>query len=638
MAIFPQIRFDKITMNGGGDPIVVDNPHVDITDGPFGLREGIFTNTSEFYDLVVDVSCFEVGSTLGPSGWLKGIEYLNYMKLAFFVSYYKEDDEMGIPQNYSTNTLLDESANKVEIASLIIYDSLGLTSSRYNAITKPEQYSVIDLGSKISRQEDYIKYQDEFGNYAIPLTIKLRFPKNADHIQLFVVPFLDIEALATDNNIDLTGLAAIPDFLESPYYYTFNVKDDNIVSDNNIVVNNVVVDEMQQISLEIPKNATLPLLNLDAEKVFNSSAISRLYLTKNSNNQNILFFFIDKQQLLTKNSVFSNSFFDSARLPTTIENIIEQSTLNISVLKKYGIQSSKINKLGNSIDSVKEYDDKFEIIKLTTGRNIIKNFFNNCDLYYFVDKQNKEYNVTNSYSLKITIKDELLLKLLSDYNKLSSNLQLLKVFANILKLPYVDKKTYSSNNPHVDAEDSETESTTNSYGFYDLVSNKVKNIPLFDNEIKKLNSSDMYKNMFYTALLSRTPSKAFGDKIETELKSILLYIKALFRLNIDINLFKVSNLISASTASIDSIDSVIKLHKEIISNIGNVLVNFGLLTSINNETSAKKNKSISEFTFDFSNDNNLNNFFNNHTINDFSPLSFDNSPYPTVTRTHPCLC
>ena len=187
---------------------------------------------------------------------------------------------------------------------------------------------------------------------------------------------------------------------------------------------------MQKISLDIPKDAILPTLNLDSDKVFNSSAISRLYFTKNSNNQNILFFFIDKKQLLTKNSVFSNSFIDSIDFPNSINSIVEQSAFNVSLIKKTGVQTSKITKLGNIVETIKEYDDNFEILKITK-RNIIKDFFRNCDLYYFVDKQNKEYNVVNSYSLKITIKDELLVKLLEEYNKINSNLQLLKIYSNI---------------------------------------------------------------------------------------------------------------------------------------------------------------------------------------------------------------
>lgn len=631
MAIFPQIRFDKITMNGGGKPIVVDNPHIDVTDGPFGLREGVFINPSNFYDLIIDVSCFEIGSSLGPSGWLKGIEYLKYMKLATFVSFYKQDDEMGIPQNYSTSTLLDESADKREISSLLIYDALGLTTTRYNSITKPEQYGVIDLGSKISRKEDYLKFQDEFGNYSIPLTINLKFPKETDHIQLFLVPFLDIEHLAADNQIDLTGIASIPDFLEAPYYYTFNIKENGTVSDNNIVVNNIVVDEMQNISLDIPKDAVLPILNLDADSVFNSSAISRLYFTKNSNNQNVLFFFIDRNQLLTKNSVFANSFAQTTSYPPLIQATIDKSVLTVSIVKKSGLHSSKINKLGNKIDSIQEFDDKFDLIKVTK-RNIIKDFFRNCDLYYFIDKQNKEYDIVNSYSLKITIKDELLVKLLSEYNKLVLNLQMLKVYYNLLKLPYVEKHTFMSVDPHVDSEDSETTSTTNSYGFYDLISNRIKNVKEFDNEIKKLNASGSYKDLFYSGTPSVPPSKAFSDRVEVDLKNSLSYLKILFNLDINVDTFKISNLISAATANIDSVDSIINMHQEIINNIGNVLTNFGLLTSVNNETVSRKNKAISEFKFDFSNDNNINNFFNNHTINDFYPLSFNSNPYPTVDR------
>ncbi len=39
MSIFPQIKFDKVTLTGGSKSIVVDNPHIDVTDGPLLLRE-----------------------------------------------------------------------------------------------------------------------------------------------------------------------------------------------------------------------------------------------------------------------------------------------------------------------------------------------------------------------------------------------------------------------------------------------------------------------------------------------------------------------------------------------------------------------------------------------------------------------
>ena len=81
MSIFPQIKFDKITLSGGSKPIVVNNPHIDMTNGPLLLREGVYNKRDSFYDINIQLSAFENGTAVGPSGWLKNIEYMKMIYL-----------------------------------------------------------------------------------------------------------------------------------------------------------------------------------------------------------------------------------------------------------------------------------------------------------------------------------------------------------------------------------------------------------------------------------------------------------------------------------------------------------------------------------------------------------------------------
>ena len=197
MSVFPQIRFDKVTLTGGSKAIVVNDPHIDVTDGPLLLREGVFTKRNDFYDVNIQLSAFENGSVTGPSNWLKNIEYLKYIKIAAFVSFYENKETGEVPQNYTTNDILKLSSEKEkrEITNSIIYDSLGLSKTPYNIVSKPEQYEVFSFGQLINSQDDYIKYQSDDGNYIIPLKMTLKFPKETNHLQIFAIPFLDLEAI-----------------------------------------------------------------------------------------------------------------------------------------------------------------------------------------------------------------------------------------------------------------------------------------------------------------------------------------------------------------------------------------------------------------------------------------------------------
>lgn len=629
MPIFPQIRFDKITLNGGSKPIVVNDPHIDVTDGPLLLREGVFTKRNDFYDLNIQLSAFENGTAVGPANWLKNVEYLKYIKIAVFVSFYENDNEGTVPQNYTTNDIIQlvEEKDKREISNLIIYDALGLSKLPYNAISKPEQYEVFSFDKLINSPDDYIKFQDDDGNYIIPLNLTLKFPRQTNHLQIFAIPFLDLEALAFDYKIDINGTIKLKDVLEDPFYYTINVIKDSESQESDIIFNNIISDDVSKINLKLPKEDILSTLNINKNKVLNSTSISDLYRTKNELNQDVLFFFIDSKELIVKNSPFANSFVGK-QIPDIIKQSIINSTFKINLIKDRKKISKINNKLGNQIVSTVE-------LKNTINKEIINNlqfipdFLDTFELYYYVSDEIKENNIVNSYELEITIKDNLLETLNEYYTILSSNFSQIKNYAKIVEIPYVRERTFLIDNPHIDVESTEREVSLPSFGFYDLASNSVKNIPLLEIQLQSLNA--ISKGNYYPINSQESPSKSFASKIENDLLSSLNFIIPLFGLDENIlRNFRVLNLLNPETVSTQTLNTILAIHKDILDSISKVLDSYGMLPKVGSGLSSSSKKAIIKYNYEFKQSPVVNNYFNNFKINNFMPIDTSNSPFPSL--------
>lgn len=630
MSIFPQIKFDKVTLTGGSKSIVVDNPHIDVANGPLLLREGVFNKRDNFYDVNIQLSAFENGTAIGPSGWLKNVQYIKYIKLAIFVSFYENLDKGMVPQNYTTNEILSLTSekDKRKIANTIIYDSLGLTTTPYNVVTKPEQYEVFSFGQIINSTDDYIKFQDESGNYVIPLNLTLKFPKETEHLQIFAVPFLDLEALSIDYKLDITNTLQIKDILENPFYYTINVINKSKAQETDIVINNIIAEDVSNVNLKIPKDDILPSLNIDKNKVFNSTSISDLYYTKNELNQDVLFFFVNKKDLIIKNSPFSNSFIKN-EIPQIIKQSLVNSTFTINLINDKKTISKQSNKLGSQILTTKDIDKSTDK-KIINNLKFIENFIEDLDLYYFINDETKENNIINSYEIEIIIKDNLLQTLSSYYTILSLNLSQLQNYLKMVEIPYVKERTFSFNNPHIDLESTEREVTLPAFGFYDLSSNTIRNIELLEQQLIGLNN--LTNNQYFdSTILDSVPTELFASKIENDLKNCLSFVIPLFSLDATIleNL-KVLNLIKPETASIETLNTIISIHKDILNSIGTVLDVYGILPKVSSDKSGGKKKAIIQYKYQFKQTICRNDYFNNFNLNKFVALRTNNAPYPLI--------
>lgn len=630
MSIYPQIRFDKITLTGGSKPIIVNDPHIDVTDGPLLLREGVFNKRNDFYDLNIQISAFENGTAVGPANWLKNIEYLKYIKIAVFVSFYENTIDGAVPQNYTTKDILDlqNPKDKREISNTIIYDALGLSKLPYNSLSKPEQYEIFSFGSLINSADDYIKFQDDDGNYIIPLSLTLKFPKETNHLQAFAIPFLDLESLAFDYKISIKETVSIKDILEEPFYHTINIIKDGESQDSDIIVNSIITNEISKIDLKLPKDDILPTLNVDKNKVFNSTSISNLYRTKNELNQEVLFFFINSKDLIIKNSPFANSLINK-QIPDIIRESLKNSTFKINLISDRKKVSKANNKLGNQFISTKEIKNSINK-KYIENLTFIPNFIDDFELYYYVGDEIKENNIVDSYELEIIIKDNLLETLIDYYTILNSNFSQVKNYAKIIEIPYVKERTFLIDNPHIDVESTEGEVTLPSFGFYDLSSNSIKNIPLLEKQIENLNIISGGK--YYSTGSIINPIQNFASKIENDLLSVLNFVIPLFGLDDSmIKNLKILNLIKPETASIETINVLLNIHKDIIQSIGNVLSSFGSLPEKTSGVSGSKKKAIIKYNYDFKDAVLVNNYFNNFKINKFTPVRVNNSPFPIAS-------
>ena len=633
MSIFPQIRFDKITLTGGSKPIIVNDPHIDVTNGPLLLREGVFTKKNDFYDLNIQISAFENGTAVGPANWLKNIEYLKYIKIAAFVSFYENDEQGAVPQNYTTKDILDliNENDKREISNLIIYDALGISKLPYNSVSKPEQYEVFSFGDMINSPDDYIKFQDDDGNYVIPLNLTLKFPKQTNHLQIFAIPFLDLEALAFDYKIDIQGTITLKDVLEEPYYYTINVIKDGESQDSDIIIDNIITDDISKINFKLPKEDILPTLNVDKNKVFNSTSISNLYRTKTESNKDVLFFFIDSNDLILKNSPFANSFIGK-EMPSIIRESLKNSKFKINLIKDKKRISKINNKLGNQMLSTVDIGEAGSKEKINNVE-FIPNFLNTFELYYYIGDEIKENNIVNSYELEITIKDNLLETLSNYYTILNSNFSQIKNYAKIVEIPYVKERTFVIDNPHIDVESTEGEVSLPSFGFYDLTSNSIKNIPLLEKQLESLNN--ITNGRYYAVNSTQTPSKSFSSKIENDLLSSLNFIIPLFGLDDEIlKNFRILNLINPETASIETLNNVMAIHKDILDSIGKVLESLGMLPKVGSGSSSARKKAIIKYNYEFKQTPIINNYFNNFKINSFVPVDANNAPFPIVSTSN----
>ena len=629
MSVFPQIRFDKITLTVGSKPIIVNDPHIDVTDGPLLLREGVFTNRNDFYDINIQLSAFENGTAVGPANWLKNIEYLKYIKIAAFASFYKDDSQGEVPQNYTTKDILNliDKKDKREISNLIIHDSLGLSKLPYNSTSKPEQYEVFSFGKLINSPDDYIKFQDDDGNYIVPLNLTLKFPKQTNHLQIFAIPFLDLHHLAFDYKIDIKDTMEIKDVLEDPFYYSINVIKDGESQDSDIIINNIISEDISRINLKLPKEDIIPTLNVDKNRVFNSTNISDLYRTKTETNKDVLFFLVDSKNLIIKNSPFANSLIGK-QIPNIIKQSLKNSTFKINLVKDKKKVSKINNKLGNQILSTVE-------IKNTANKEIINNlrfipdFLDSFELYYYVGDEIKENNIVNSYELEITIKDNLLETLANYYTILNSNFSQIKNYIKIVEIPYVKERTFLIDNPHIDVESTEGETTLPSFGFYDLPSNSIKNIPLLEKQLEGLNN--ISKGKYYSVNSTKSPSKSFCSKIENDLLLSLNFIIPLFGLDKSIlKNFRILNYLNPQTASVETINSVLSIHKDILNSIGQVLDSLGMLPKLGSGSGSSRKKAIIKYNYEFKQTPVINNYFNNFNINSFIPIDANNVPYPRI--------
>ena len=91
------------------------------------------------------------------------------------------------------------------------------------------------------------------------------------------------------------------------------------------------------------------------------------------------------------------------------------------------------------------------------------------------------------------------------------------------------------------------------------------------------------------------------------------------------------NLIKPETASIETLNTIIGIHKDILNSIGTILDSFGMLPRISSDKSSGKKKAIIKHIYEFKQTICRNNYFNNFKLNKFVAIKTNNNPFPTIS-------
>ena len=333
-SLLPKIIFDKITLTSDNSKaIVVDDPHIQ------SAKEGTFKRESNVFSSLVEVSAFELGDELAQSGWLSILtqfsEYLPLIKIAFAITYKKQDsddfvkrinsNDISLPYSIIVQSKQQSTAIKANIDNLVKAVPSGISYATFGFES---------LGTNLNLSQ----FLDINGNYKVPIKFRVfDIPRNIEHMQVFAFPYLDLfekEELNINNANDASSIKnRLQNTLDKPYGYTLNVVDNSKVQNLQIINNTIIADEIIKLKLKLPKDTLIDKLSLNYEKVLKGEAISELFVSKNEFNQQTLFFFVNKNKLITNNSIFSNSFKNGEQVPKSISDILNKATFNIQLIK-----------------------------------------------------------------------------------------------------------------------------------------------------------------------------------------------------------------------------------------------------------------------------------------------------------------
>jgi hypothetical protein len=618
--LLPKIIFDKITLTSDNSKaLVVDDPHVQSS------LEGTYKRGTNVFSMAVNLSAFDVGDELAESGWLSFLtefqQYLSYIKVAFAITYKKSDAD-----NFNSNI----AKNDISLPYSIIVKSkkeseklISKGTNRIRAYPGGISYGTFGFESLQKKELNLSSFLDANNNYKVPINFTVYdIPKNIEHLEIFAFPYLDVLDDKTLNLEVTQALAKLSETLETPYGYSFNVIKNSEVQKLEIINNSIITDDVVKLKLKLPKDNIIDKLNLTYNSNLKRNSISELYESKSEENQQTLFFFINKNKLKLDNSIFSNSFKNREQIPQSVLNVLSSSYFEIQLVKtEINENDEKITK-SNKYLNVINYSLSTDVVNIDYKFNFIPNVFENIDLYYFTQQSKDEYNINTTYGLSINLFDSLVDKLREYNSVLLKNLSSLRDYYEFINKP------------------------VSSGGFYDLNTNSIKNIQVLQTMFSTINQNSSNKFYVPNPNTAKQPALLFSEQITKSFIDSLSYVKDLFNLNVDIpNLeIVIKNSLIPELTNLEGIQFVINLHENLIENLSPIL------NKIKNSQSKKANKNgvsnpnsgtggkffvTLEHQFVYKSKTTFYNDFknNNLLLTIFQNLNFiiENSEYPKIT-------
>ena len=626
-SLLPKIIFDKITLTSDNSKaIVVDDPHIQ------SAKEGTFKRESNVFSSLVEVSAFELGDELAQSGWLSILtqfsEYLTLIKIAFAITYKKQDsddfvkrinsNDISLPYSIIVQSKQQSTAIKANIDNLVKAVPSGISYATFGFES---------LGTNLNLSQ----FLDINGNYKVPIKFRVfDIPRNIEHMQVFAFPYLDLfekEELNINNANDASSIKnRLQNTLDKPYGYTLNVVDNSKVQNLQIINNTIIADEIIKLKLKLPKDTLIDKLSLNYEKVLKGEAISELFVSKNEFNQQTLFFFVNKNKLITNNSIFSNSFKNGEQVPKLISDILNKATCNIQLIKteqnENDIKITKNNKYLN-ITNYATTDNVTTSAPAPLGlvfigatlptsppsnlpppttlsqptppgspgllsglpppNQIGPNVNNPPPNFVSPPAANIPTTTTteSNYTFKYISNIFQNIDLYYFTEQLKDNYNVTTTYGLDIRLfdPLVDelrkydtilKNNLSNLNDFLQLVN---KPFNRNDGYYDFKSNTIKNINNLDQVFETININSNFKYYKLEATRRLPPTTTFTFQTRDSFIESLSFINDLFLLNLDISNLKniVRDSINPFTTNLEGIQFVINLHKNLIENLSPIL-------------------------------------------------------------------
>ena len=465
-ALIPNVFIDTITLEAGGTPPEVSNPHIEHereTKTSFSRDEGTMR-------MVVDTSIKEIISGESVSAWF-GDKFARYVKLKIVTStnpavtsaFSKSNDGINILNGvYNASSSTDSmKILRAAFPNQDVFEAIG----NYTQIKEFDIYSDV-IADELSLTQ-HSSSVDEDGNIVHDVNFRATFEFNGvepDHVAVFAMCYLDMDLLVSDYNLSYdeqtlkgqNGKMAsevtidLGKIVSRSYVFT---KADGTVwsgavhssSDGvwmtedsktpesvelklNVVSNDKVqdfrdVDKIQRIPIDLTliENSILSTASRTHGSLKNSSAVSLprnvyfsdLYLARDRTGNARMSFAVDYLKMLRENSSYEK-LFSMANKTQRMQLSASCKIRSMRLVRRRVKETTTNSKLGNPVSGEVLFDKHQAVHTVASSGETSYGVFNEVDTpsatmresYYTLDSQNFDVRFFTASDLDVSLKTD----------------------------------------------------------------------------------------------------------------------------------------------------------------------------------------------------------------------------------------